>query len=254
MMNFDELFAYRIQYQDYNDDENYIIRKLKILLYNNGENMIDINHHIYNFYNHFNIIGITLHHIESIIIYEHININNLFQNLIQTLNNNQINEQSIENRQLNNGNRGQLEENEIFFFEPYLSSSLDEQIQEDIPIVLDEIFFFEPYLSSSLDEQIQEDIPLVLDDIDYNNLIIKKYNCENNNNCTICLCNMEKDDEYYKIKCNHYFHKDCLDTWITDYSYICPICREEIGQSQPLINDINDVNDVNDINDILTLV
>lgn len=45
-----------------------------------------------------------------------------------------------------------------------------------------------------------------------------------NTECTICLSNI---DEPYKTKCNHYFHKECLDQWILIKSN-CPNCRKSL--------------------------
>ena len=45
-----------------------------------------------------------------------------------------------------------------------------------------------------------------------------------NDDCSICL-NSLKDDHAVKLnKCNHIFHKGCLDTWIIT-NLNCPLCR-----------------------------
>lgn len=228
MRDFDELYAYRLQYQDYNEDENYIIKRFKILLYNDGENMIDINHHIYNFYNHYNINNITLQHIESISIYENLNVSQLFQSMLQTISRFQLNENNDFNsdflNNIFNNTTTILEEND----QEYTNNSSTIYRNGNLNLWFSTGYSYVPQ---------QEDIPVTLNEEDYENLNIKNYTCSENNNCSICLCDMEKDDEYYEIKCNHYFHKDCLDTWITDYSYICPVCRKEIGKSQAHIDE-----------------
>lgn len=45
-----------------------------------------------------------------------------------------------------------------------------------------------------------------------------------NTECTICLSNM---DNPFKTKCNHYFHKDCLDKWVKIKNN-CPNCRKSL--------------------------
>ena len=30
------------------------------------------------------------------------------------------------------------------------------------------------------------------------------------------------------MKCKHYYHHECLSTWIKEGKNICPLCREEI--------------------------
>jgi hypothetical protein len=48
------------------------------------------------------------------------------------------------------------------------------------------------------------------------------------NTCFICLADFESDDIIRKIKCDHIFHKDCIDPWIIKESYKCPACRCDI--------------------------
>lgn len=48
--------------------------------------------------------------------------------------------------------------------------------------------------------------------------------------CSICLENLSLDSQnilgHYKriLKCEHVFHKKCIDTWIQE-NETCPICR-----------------------------
>lgn len=79
---------------------------------------------------------------------------------------------------------------------------------------------------------LQEDVIMTLDKNDLNKLNILKYG-EGDDSCSICMCDFEKEDEYYSLNCKHLFHKDCMDKWLKDYNYICPVCRCEIGKSKP---------------------
>jgi len=73
-----------------------------------------------------------------------------------------------------------------------------------------------------------------------NNLNIIKYNklkeCINKNSdkqkdsdstsiCCVCLDNFGNDDVLRHLKCEHYFHKDCLDTWLK-VKLECPLCKK----------------------------
>jgi len=89
------------------------------------------------------------------------------------------------------------------------------------------------------------DVIMTLNDEDYENLTVKKYNSTETNECTICMCDMEIDDEYYQLNCNHFFHRDCLDELLTNHDYKCPVCREEIGRSKANIDNNNINNNVN---------
>lgn len=52
-----------------------------------------------------------------------------------------------------------------------------------------------------------------------------------NNKCTICLDEFEKDDLIRVLKCTHIHHKDCIDKWLTEHNNKCPVCRTEAGES-----------------------
>lgn len=44
--------------------------------------------------------------------------------------------------------------------------------------------------------------------------------------CNICLENYNKDDKVRELpKCKHYFHVNCIDTWVNTKKYNCPVCR-----------------------------
>ena len=78
----------------------------------------------------------------------------------------------------------------------------------------------------------QEDVNITMDKNDIDNLKILKYSNESSTNCSICLMDVNKDDHYYEIKCNHIFHRKCLEKWLEEYNYVCPVCRTELGNSK----------------------
>jgi hypothetical protein len=43
--------------------------------------------------------------------------------------------------------------------------------------------------------------------------------------CNICLSDFKDEDSIRLIKCVHIFHKDCIDPWLLNESYSCPVCR-----------------------------
>lgn len=49
-----------------------------------------------------------------------------------------------------------------------------------------------------------------------------------NENCTICYCEFENDEELKLLNCSHAFHTDCLEPWLTSNNTTCPICREHV--------------------------
>lgn len=55
-------------------------------------------------------------------------------------------------------------------------------------------------------------------------IVIHEYSTE----CVICLEQINESDKVI-LKCNHIFHKECMNKWImyNCYRYPCPICKEE---------------------------
>lgn len=43
--------------------------------------------------------------------------------------------------------------------------------------------------------------------------------------CSICLDDYEPESKLRRIPCEHLFHTKCLDKWLTENSYKCPLCR-----------------------------
>jgi hypothetical protein len=51
-----------------------------------------------------------------------------------------------------------------------------------------------------------------------------------NSKCTICQVGFDNDDETRILPCEHTYHVDCIDNWLTNYNYMCPCCREPAGE------------------------
>lgn len=45
--------------------------------------------------------------------------------------------------------------------------------------------------------------------------------------CPVCFEKFEQDDEVILLKCDHFYHSDCVNNFIL-YNTSCPVCREEI--------------------------
>ena len=81
-----------------------------------------------------------------------------------------------------------------------------------------------------------EDILVTLNDNTLNNLPEETVTTDDYDRCTICLMDIDKGDSIIKLKCNHYFHKDCITEYLKDFDYKCPICRDEIGETKAHIS------------------
>jgi hypothetical protein len=58
-------------------------------------------------------------------------------------------------------------------------------------------------------------------------------NINNINTCSICLEDINNSN--YKLKCNHEFHKSCIDGWLKKNT-TCPICRSHIVINIPKLS------------------
>jgi len=61
-------------------------------------------------------------------------------------------------------------------------------------------------------------------------LDLKTEEIEKYKDCVICLDSFEKDSKLRILKCDHGFHVDCIDKWLTDCNYKCPVCRDDSNE------------------------
>ncbi|PYH49796.1 E3 ubiquitin-protein ligase RNF103 [Aspergillus saccharolyticus JOP 1030-1] len=43
--------------------------------------------------------------------------------------------------------------------------------------------------------------------------------------CIICLEDLESIKSYRQLPCQHFFHQPCIDDWLTRRNASCPLCR-----------------------------
>jgi hypothetical protein len=75
-----------------------------------------------------------------------------------------------------------------------------------------------------------EDVITTLDESDADKLKKYKLDSKKEEKCSICMTDMDKDQEVCDLPCSHTFHDDCIQPWLTQYNYKCPICRKEVGK------------------------
>jgi len=46
--------------------------------------------------------------------------------------------------------------------------------------------------------------------------------------CVVCLCKIEEGDEISVLRCDHMYHRRCLDKWVSFKNNTCPLCRESL--------------------------
>jgi hypothetical protein len=75
-----------------------------------------------------------------------------------------------------------------------------------------------------------EDVKNVINKEELNNLEIKDWSSldkEKYKTCPICLDDYSEESKVRILKCEHGFHPDCVDNWLTKCNYKCPVCRDD---------------------------
>ncbi|RHN56121.1 putative transcription factor C2H2 family [Medicago truncatula] len=52
--------------------------------------------------------------------------------------------------------------------------------------------------------------------------------------CSVCLCKIEEGDEIRVLRCDHMFHRYCLDRWVGFKNNTCPLCRESLRSGRAI--------------------
>jgi len=61
---------------------------------------------------------------------------------------------------------------------------------------------------------------------------IKKYKSDKTleEKCSVCMTYIKTEQEVSELPCKHEFHSECIEPWLKEYNYKCPICRKEVGK------------------------
>lgn len=49
-----------------------------------------------------------------------------------------------------------------------------------------------------------------------------------NAECSICICPFDNGDSLKHLPCKHFFHNDCVSTWLSKHSQSCPLCNTKV--------------------------
>ena len=53
--------------------------------------------------------------------------------------------------------------------------------------------------------------------------------------CVVCLSKIEEGDDIRVLKCDHMYHRHCLDKWVAFKNHTCPLCRESLRPERVII-------------------
>jgi hypothetical protein len=122
-------------------------------------------------------------------------------------------------------------------------SVINANLSNNLPLDFDEAHFNNAHFNYFLDAfinniQLQnlnlnnlEDVKVVLSKTQFNRLKHKKLTEKLNDDCSICLENIDKDEEITFLKCSHKFHKNCAIKWLCETAVTCPICRSDTRET-----------------------
>ncbi len=205
---FDDLFSFRIQYQDYINEEYIIINKLKNKLIDYGIEESELNNVLFNFYNYFDI-PITMSQIENVPLYSPYSLH--------------YHEESFNEDSDNETDIFEGIENEPIYYSTIIYTH-DMNTEGNLGPINN---LFNLLFNNQAAEY--EDVVVTTDINSLNNLPICKITNDMQIICSICQEEMNENEEYINIECKHIFHRNCLSTYLTNYNHICPTCRKEIG-------------------------
>lgn len=72
------------------------------------------------------------------------------------------------------------------------------------------------------------EIRLIVRDVPYVTNLIKPYDGDNAEECSICISNDEFTyKSWVRLSCDHCFHRHCIDLWLEKHR-TCPICVQDV--------------------------
>ncbi len=77
-----------------------------------------------------------------------------------------------------------------------------------------------------------QDVVVTVDDKDIDKLKSNKLTTDLDSDCSICMGKMVQNEVVTELNCTHTFHTDCIEPYLKQYNYKCPICRAEVGKAK----------------------
>jgi hypothetical protein len=83
---------------------------------------------------------------------------------------------------------------------------------------------------SNYQSNIYEDV-IVTAGESINKLKTSKLEADLESKCTICMGKLSKDEMITTLPCNHIYHSECINEYLSSYNSKCPSCRADIRLS-----------------------
>jgi len=263
---FSELFAYRIMLQDSYENESDIIREIKNYLIENGITISNIPQIILDFYKNFgyeisldvvnqacanqmvdNIFSFTLSSEdfdntdpnEQPIIFSQTFSNPTNDNADEESSNEASDDENLQNNNLNlsqivhelhnhNNSLNQLMAQNMFQYVNFINGNLQNNWINN-PVNHGSLVNVINSLVNN-NSQSYQNVVVSMDDKEIEKLDSLKLESNLDSNCSICMGQMEKEEFVTKLVCTHIFHTDCIQPYLKQYNYKCPVCRTELGK------------------------
>lgn len=168
-----------------------------------------------------------------------INLNNHNQNLeLFDISNVNINLQNINNQILNDLSNNNLSNQVNDIFSNILTSryTINHSINMNPRSFINASQIFSNFnnLVNSINqvEQNMEDVKVTLEEDDLKNIKTEILESDLKSKCSICMMDLKKGEEVSTLECEHKFHSECINHWLKEYNYKCPVCRKECGQAK----------------------
>ncbi len=254
---FSELFAYRIMLQDSYENESDIIREIKNYLIEIGISINNIPQIIHDFYKTYGF-EISLDTVNQACVNPFINniisftissdnFNNdheiPYHNQVQEDSSNEDSEdEQLENSNLSEHNLQQMASDLLNINNNSLNQQMAQNMFQYINFVngnFQNNWINNPVNHISLVNVINglvnnnssfQNVVVSMDDKEVNNLPSIKLESDLESNCSICMGQMIKGELVTNLVCSHNFHTDCIQPYLKEYNYKCPICRTELGK------------------------
>jgi len=92
---------------------------------------------------------------------------------------------------------------------------------------------FQPMVEFQQLNQPMVDVKNIMKQEELDKLKIENYidlDKEKYKNCSICMDDYNETDKLRMLKCEHGFHVECIDKWLTECNYKCPVCRDDSNE------------------------